>query len=273
MLQSVASKISRTLGRESRLVKALRPGYESLLEITTRGRGFVREFNGHERFYVNPRYRGYFPETYEPGVCDFLRAHVKPGAVSLNIGAHVGMYAMCLAEWSKPNGIVFAFEPNPPTRSVLANHVMRNALAAQVEISSQAISDVPGEATFYAAEIAGFNRLGQPNPERPETHSPIQVQLTTVDAFCATRAISPDWLLMDIEGYEFAALNGALETIKAGRRHLGIIIEMHPFLWKSSGASRSQLESLLADLRLRAVPLTGQVDSLAENGVVLLEYV
>lgn len=273
MLQNIASIVSGILGRESRLVRVLRPGYVRLLELATQGRGFDRKFNGHECFHIDPRHRGYFPEIYEPTVCDFLRNHVRPGAISLNVGAHVGFYALSLAWWSRPEGRVFAFEPNPLTRALLANHVERNGFKDQIEIMSQAISDAPGEATFYAAGVAGFNRLGQPNPERHETHSPIRVQVTTIDEFCITRGVSPDWLLMDIEGYEVAALKGAFKTIKAGRNHLGILVEMHPFLWKRSGTTRRELELLLDAHGLKAVPLTGQPDPLAENGVAFLEYV
>jgi FkbM family methyltransferase len=272
VLQNLASLISRAFGRENILIKAVRPSYERLLETTTRGRGYIRTFNGHESFYIDPHHRGYFPEAYEPAVCEFLRQRVKAGAVSLNIGAHVGFYAMCLARWSRPDGRVLAFEPNPVTRSVLASQVERNRLTAQIEIVSEAVSGEAGEAKFYAAEAAGFNRLGQPNPIRQEDHIPIRVPVTTIDAFCLASSISPDWLVMDIEGYEVAALDGGRKTIKAGRPHLGIVVEMHPSLWPLSGTSRSQFEVLLKDLRLRAVPLTGQFDPLAENGVAYLEH-
>jgi hypothetical protein len=73
---------------------------------------------------------------------------------------------------------------------------------------------------------------------------------------------------MDIEGYEVAALRGASETIRKGTP--GLVIEMHPPLWEVSGSSRQEMELLLEELGLRVVPLMGQVDPLAECGVVRL---
>lgn len=78
---------------------------------------------------------------------------------------------------------------------------------------------------------------------------------------------------MDIEGYEVAALAGARETIRAGRNRLGIIVEMHPTLWKIAATSRADFETLLDDLSLKPIPLTGQADPFADYGIVSFEYV
>jgi FkbM family methyltransferase len=270
LLQTLASWTSGLLGRDSAVVKRLRAFYESALDVSTGGRGFLRTVNGEERFYVHPRYRRYIPDSYEPRVCDFLRARVRPGAICLNAGAHVGLYALCLAEWSKPDGRVLAFEPNPWARALLDSHVVRNAFAERIEVIPQALGDASGEMTFYAAGLEGFSRLGSPNPETGTPHTAVTVSVTTVDLVCAAKGLVPDWLVLDVEGYEVAVLAGARRTIREAT-DLRIIVELHPQLWASSGSSRAALEVLLAELHMRAVPLTGQLDPLGEKGVVRLE--
>jgi hypothetical protein len=47
---------------------------------------------------------------------------------------------------------------------------------------------------------------------------------------------------------------------------------MHPSLWNSANTTRAGVESLPADLQLRAVPLTGQADPLGYYGLVHLVY-
>jgi len=84
--------------------------------------------------------------------------------------------------------------------------------------------------------------------------------------------VVPDWIVMDIEGYEIRALRGASQTLRRGRPHLGIMVEMHPGLWAASATSRGDLEDLLRAVALRAVPLSGQRDPLGEHGIVRLEY-
>ncbi len=67
---------------------------------------------------------------------------------------------------------------------------------------------------------------------------------------------------MDIEGFEIAALQGASSLIERGRGDLGIVVELHPALWGAAATTRTDLENLLANLGLRCLPLTGQVDTL-----------
>lgn len=272
ILQRAAAAASGVLGRESRLVRGLRPAYERLLDAWTGGRGFLVTLNGSESFFVDPRHRAHYGGAYEPEVCAFYRGRMRPGATTLNVGAHVGIYAACFAQWSKPDGRVFAFEPNPETRRILEALVVRNGLGSRIEIVPRAVGGQVGEATFFAGEGAtGTSRLGAPNPEMQHAHAPVVVPITTIDEFCKERGVKPDWITLDIEGYEVAALEGGRRTIEEQRGRLGLVVEMHPFLWGSAGTSRERFEALLGELRLRARSLDGHADPFAQNGVAVLE--
>jgi FkbM family methyltransferase len=265
-----ARAVSEGFGRESAVVTFLRPAYDHLLAWSSGGRGLVQRVNDEE-FRIDPRNRVHFPEVYELDVWRYLKANVRPGQVSLNVGAHMGIYALALARWTAPGGRVFAFEPNPETRAALKKHVTLNGLGDRIEVLDQAVSDVSGQATFFAIGEEGFSRLDARNPDTHDRTS-LTVSVTTVDAFCATRALTPDWITLDIEGFEVAALEGARDTIGQGRGRLGLIVEMHPSIWPgSSGPQR--MDTLLTSLGLEPVGLTGQADPLAQYGVVLLKYV
>jgi len=71
----------------------------------------------------------------------------------------------------------------------------------------------------------------------------VDVPVATIDAFCGEAAIAPDWLVIDIEGYEVRALRGAVETLGRRWSRPGIVVEMH----------------------------SGQRDPLADHGMVALE--
>ena len=273
-IHRVARSFSNSLGHESPVIKFFRPTYNCLLRWSSGERGLPQLLNGHETFRIDPQHRKFFPEAYDPEVCAYLRERVKPNSVSLSVGAHFGIYALCLATWSAPAGRVFAFEPNPYTRTVLQKHILFNNLGERVEIVPCAVSDTISEMAFFAAtDLGGYSRLGQPNPDvAQEKHDAITTTVTTLDDFCRERNLAPDWFVMDIEGYEIAALAGARETIQAGRGRLGMIVEMHPNLWNTAGASRNDLEMLLAEMSLKPVPMTGQKDPLAEYGLALLAY-
>jgi FkbM family methyltransferase len=250
------------------MVVFLRPAYDRLLEWSTGNRGLRQRVNDEE-FLIDPRHRMHFPDTYEPTVWQYLKAHVRPGDVCLNVGAHMGIYALALARWTAPDGHVMAFEPNPHTRAALGRHVALNGMADRIDVLAQAVGDAPGQATFFATGREGFSRLGVRNPVAPYAES-VPVAVTSIDVFCAERGLVPDWITLDIEGFEIAALEGARKTLSKGRGRVGVVVEMHPTIWPADGHDR--LTDLLSSLALTAIPLSGQLDPLGSYGVVSLEY-
>lgn len=269
-LQAAAGRVAKLVGRETWLIKRLRPAYESLLEWAGRGRGAAWTINGVE-YRVDPHHRQRLGRDYDAPVAEFLRARVRPGDVCVDVGANVGVYVLQFAHWSAPTGRVVAFEPNPGARGVLEKHVRFNRLEGRVHIVPAAVSDRAGSATLYAAGAEGMSRLGEPNRAIAARVREVNVATVTLDEFCAAEGVEPDWLFIDIEGFEVAALEGARGLIRSRGGALGLVVELHPNVWHTAGTSRAALESLLDELKLAAVPLTGQTDALGEHGLVHLK--
>lgn len=105
MLEAIASGVSRLLGRESSLVRQLRPAYETLLSWSSGGHGIPCSINGIELRCV-PRCRQYCPARfdYEPAVAVYLREIVKPDRICFDVGANVGYYVLQFAYWTRPSG-------------------------------------------------------------------------------------------------------------------------------------------------------------------------
>jgi FkbM family methyltransferase len=272
LLRQAGRGASRLLGHDSLLIRSARPTYNWMLDVLSGGKGVWQSFNGQERFRIDPRHRHQFPEHKDPEVWVFLRGHVRPGDVCLNVGAHVGLYALCLAHWSAPDGRVIAFEPNPTARAVLARHLAINGIQDRVLIRPEAVADAPGEATFCADGMEGVSRLGSPNPHvSPGTLTRVRVPVTTLDDFCARANLLPDWVTIDVEGYEIKALAGARQMFAATRAKVNFVVEMHPDLWPAAVSSREELVSLLDELDLELKPLEGQSEPLQQHGIVLLQ--
>jgi FkbM family methyltransferase len=270
LLQRVGRGVARIGGGNSRIIQFFRPAYETLLDWSSRGQGIPWPING-VYFRVDPRYRRQLGHSYDPKVAEFLRNRLKPGSVCLNVGANVGVYALQFANWAGPTGRVIAFEPNPEARSVLLKHLRLNSMTDRVSVVPAAVGGCAGEAVLFAAGADGMSRLGDPNPAIAHRVRPITVPVVTLNEFCETRGLKPDWILIDIEGFEIAALAGARGLIARFGRELGIIIEMHPNAWGCAGSSRGGAESLLDDLGLSPIPLSGQTDPMSEHGLVFLE--
>ena len=272
LLQTIARHTSGLVGRESGLIRRLRPAYESLLEWSGNGMGIPWEING-VTYRIDPHQRHRLGQNYDAPVAEFLRRSVKPGDLCFDVGANVGVYVLQFAHWSAPNGRVVAFEPNPSALAVLEQHVQMNQLSNRVTIEAAAIGETSGDQVLYAAEAEGMSRLGAPNSALDGRVTEINVSVVTLDEYCAKNKLDPDWLFIDIEGFEIAALSGARDLIQRRRGKLGIVVEMHPNVWNSANTTRERAENLIAEMGLKAVPLMGQTDPLGDYGLVHLVYV
>ena len=271
LLQTVARNTSGLIGRESQFIRHLRPVYESFLGWSAHGNGIPWRING-ATYRIDPKCRHRLGQSYDAPVAAFLRERVKPGALCIDVGANVGVYVLQFAHWSGPTGRIIAFEPNPGALRFLRKHVQLNGLMKRATIVSSAVGAASGEAILYAAEADGMSRLGEANKALAGTVQEITVPVVNLDEYCKSEGVRPDWLLIDIEGFEIAALSGARELIHSRSGELGIIVEMHPNVWDSANTTRAKAKALLAELGLRAVSLTGQADPLSDYGIVHLDY-
>lgn len=268
-LETTVRVFKRGLGLSSRspLVARMRPAYDSLLNYCYGRRGIVRVINGREPIRIRPAHR-YAAEHYEPAVFDYLKAKIQPGAVVLDVGAHVGLFSVLLARWAGPGGHVFAFEPTPVTRAALSDHLTLNRVANQVTVCPFAVSDKEGSSFVYTVSNSPENTLS-PIHGRLTNASAVAIEMTTIDAFCAARKISPTLIKIDIEGFELHALRGAKRTLI---RHRSLVVaEMHPMNWPEIGVSREQVIEVLNDVNYRLNPLDSQIDPFSEYGHVVLE--
>jgi FkbM family methyltransferase len=222
-------------------------------------------------YRADPHFRHALGRNYDYAVADFLRERVRPGSICFDVGANVGVYVLQFAHWSQPDGRVVAFEPNLAAQRILRKHISINQLDDRVDIIACAVGATEGEAVFFSAGTDGMSRLGAPNRLIAARTRATTVAVTTLDAYTAKTGIDPDWLFIDIEGFEIQALLGARDLIRRQRGKMGIVVEMHPNVWDSAKTSRKLTDDVLEDLGLRPVPLSGQRHPLDEYGLVYLE--
>ncbi|MBA2303328.1 MAG: FkbM family methyltransferase [Acidobacteria bacterium] len=269
ILQRAARRAVQVVGQDSRLARTARPIYARALSWLAQGHGIPWTING-TAFRINPDQRHRMGEHYDADVAAYLRTHIRPGSTCFDVGANVGVYALQFARWTGPGGRVVAFEPNPVAAATLRDHIRMNELAASVEVVQAALAERSGLRTLHMADADGMSRLGTPNPEIAARTSPVDVAVTTLDDYCGATCSTPDWLLIDVEGFELAVLSGARRTIARHRARLHVIVEMHPDAWNVAGWTRQAAEALLEELELSAAPLSGQTDPLGTYGHVLL---
>lgn len=138
--------------------------------------------------------------------------------VIFDVGANYGQWssAMRVALGTR-TGRFFLFEPQPACLSALAT---RSAAAADVLIPA-AVGSTRGQVTIFAdtpgSGLASLHRRRDSYFGDVTTHRE-SVPLTTLDQETEDRGIKHiDLLKLDIEGAEFAALQGAAKILTAGR--------------------------------------------------------
>jgi FkbM family methyltransferase len=216
------------------------------LDAVTLGRGVARSIGG-ERIRFPAKWSRYYEAEYEPETFRFFREHVKSGDTVLDIGGHIGLFAVVTARLVGADGKVFSFEPTPFTRNVLQEVVDLNNCSDRVEVRPEAVSSQSGETTFFDTgnEISNANSLVRTERSKVE----IRVPLTTVDDFVNGRSLSVNCLKIDVEGAELDLLSGARETFLRQRpvARLGL----HPAFIAQNNQSLSDIWQMLGEYKMR----------------------
>jgi FkbM family methyltransferase len=242
--------------------------YTSLLRVVSAGRGLAWRVDADTTLRIDPRCRWIRHPSYEADVVAYLRAGIRPGQCAIDVGAHVGFYALQMALWTAPGGRVIAFEPNPTARAVLQANVALNRFADRVTIEASAAGAARGTADlFHGDDTTGLSRLGAPNPDSP-SGAPVRVPVVTLDEYCVAEGIRPDWILVDAEGADLTVLRGAAALLRD--TPVRVVVEMHASLWDPRDTTPAGFEAFLKACGRRAVPITGQHSAFTDYGTVSL---
>lgn len=180
---------------------------------------------------------GFLPRQATPEE-DFLRSIDYSGKVVYDIGCFVGITTMFFASRAKQ---VIAFEPNPASAKRLLENLKANNL--NVTLIPRAVGDKPAvmEMSIDSLMAGGATLVAG---VEGDTH--VQVQVTTVDNERSAQNLpAPDFVKMDIEGFEYPALRGMIETIRMHRPAL--FIEMHGHDYSAKLQNAEQVVHFLID--------------------------
>jgi len=193
------------------------------IDIATFGKGIKRNFSG-EPVKFPARWSRYFPSDYEPETVAFLRDHLHEGKTFLDIGAHIGLFAVIAANRVGRTGKVICFEPTPFTRKVLSEVVGLNGCLDRVEIRSEAVSSGRGRVTFFDSgdALSVVNSLVRSEISQGE----YEVETTSIDDIVDEEMLAIDCIKVDVEGAELELLNGASKTLTAMRPT--VRLSLHP---------------------------------------------
>ena len=150
----------------------------------------------------------------------FLDLKPSLGDVVLDVGAHVGSYALRYSRIVGNKGRVVAFEPEPDNRRILNWNIRLNK-ADNVSPRSEALGNFRGKVRLKLSAFAGVHSFVRTSAEIHQTGE-ILVPVMKLDDLDMARV---DLIKIDVEGYELEVLRGGEETIT--RLTPNLQIEVH----------------------------------------------
>ena len=134
--------------------------------------------------------------------------------VLFDVGAHTGEWSRAMRRAFEKSWII-QFEPVPKSADQL-----REANGTNVELIEAAVSSEPGTATLHVSEDAPDTSSLSARRESifsEHEYQRLRVDVVTIDDVVKERNISSiDFLKLDIEGNELAALQGAMRSLQNG---------------------------------------------------------
>lgn len=191
-------------------------------------------------------------QMYETSSSTLLVNLLRPGDAFIDVGAHVGYYAMLARALVGDGGRVFAFEPNPETYRRLATnlaingfgnvHAFNCAIGARSDVMSLHVNaDNEGESALW--DVSAAARF----PKSGVEHRQVDVAVMTLDEigrgglFNRARMVK-----IDAEGWEPQVLSGARQFLQHDLPPY-VICEINRGALKATGGSESGIRRFFAE--------------------------
>ena len=154
-----------------------------------------------------------------------LSQYLEKDSVFFDIGANKGLFTYWACRQIGKNGAVHTFEPQKELKWIFES-LNRHFKKININYNDFGLSDAPSSA-LLARSCIGDGSASLSSVVDSGSQEAIEIQLDTLDNYCQRNEIRRiDFIKIDVEGHEFATLQGAQKTIESFRPKM--LIEMSP---------------------------------------------
>jgi FkbM family methyltransferase len=191
----------------------------------------------------------YYSGTFEPLAEKMIASIVRPGMMTIDVGANIGYHTFRLAKLVGPQGLVLAIEPTSYAFEKLERNLslndFPNVRLIRAGLSYRDEGDV--EVRFRSSY-----RLDGKDEVRNE-----KVRIVTLDTLVKEQSLARvDFIKLDVDGYEVKAFAGAQETLQRFRPP--ILFELGPEGVRANGDDPEALLKQLWGLGYRLQTESGR---------------
>jgi FkbM family methyltransferase len=179
--------------------------------------------------------------------------HVRDGDVFVDIGAHIGTFAIPVARKLGQNGKLLAIEGAPETHALLERNIGANGLAHRIQTVCAIVGDAPRK--LRRVDVEGNTGAGFYRPD-------VLSDWCATDArtlVCAYGFARLDFLKLDVEGMEALVIRSMAPLFAARRPKL--YIEMVASQLARFGGTLSEIDLFLRSFGYRFFCNTGERNS------------
>lgn len=161
----------------------------------------------------------YMGDQWEPEVEAFMEYAIRPGMTVFDIGAHIGSHSLNAAYLVGEKGKVIAFEPAESVTNILRMNCLTHPhiIVVQTAVTDGTSSTITLHDYGIIASVYNTTdtpRIDKTSP-RLAQEEVYDVSAVSIDQYVEqTRQIIPDFIKIDIENGDMAALRGASSTLK-----------------------------------------------------------
>ncbi len=180
----------------------------------------------------------------------FIHAHLQPGDLFIDVGAHFGLYTLTAAMKFPGKNKVLAVEPHPANVKRLKMWTDFNECAENVTIVECAASDHSGYSLLSQNSSMGHSLV--PVDGLKSSREPLNVAVESLDKIVSETGFMESehriFLKIDTEGHELSTLKGALKLLKTGRIAAIIWEKGHYHATPNGIKEFTEITTLLRDL-------------------------
>lgn len=150
--------------------------------------------------------------VHELPLTRYFASSIAAGMTVIDVGAHIGYYAVLFGSLVGPSGQVLAYEPHPRAHAFLRDNLALNYMHDRVKPIRKAVTERGSECvSFFASQRFFGNSSTQEHDDHYHSNYPDQIEEIEVEAEPLSHTIARlgkqiDLLKLDVEGSEYRAM-------------------------------------------------------------------
>lgn len=191
----------------------------------------------------------HYKRYYDQDKIALLRSQIKPGMKVVDIGANIGFYTELFSRAVGSTGKVFAFEPDKTNFFHLQKVAQNNII-----LENKAVGNRNESIKLYVSDEMNVDHHTYDDGTGRQYH---EIEAIRLDSYLPDD-IDVNVIKMDIQGYDYYALQGMQDTIR--RSHdLMLITEFWPYGLNKAGVDPNDFLELIRSLKLKYYVLDSDV--------------